>query len=476
MNNPLPSICQWRDERAVSGLAPLLLTLAWLAFLLYLAGCTAGTVCDSVNGPSCLTCPAGTADCNLNPDDGCEVNTTLDSGHCGSCDKACPGVSRHLALCIGGVCGECPNGRLDCNGVSEDGCEVRISSDAQNCGGCGIACPAVPNGIPGCADGNCDIGRCMLGFQDCNGDPADGCEIDTRADPQNCGNCGATCPTLSGGAVACRNGTCVVPMCNPGFGSCNPNSPVAACETNLNTDEYNCGNCGVPCPPVSMMARACMMGMCSSRACDSRWQNCNGTTADGCEADTQRDLQHCGGCNQPCAAAAGSHATVTCQQGRCVLLACDPGFGDCNGNVGDGCETQLSTSVNNCGACNTRCVLTAGAMTVGCSNSHCTITQCQNNLRDCDGLYNTGCEVNITNDEMNCGVCDSACDIRPNSIPVCAGSRCTYPQPCEPNYGNCDGNSNNGCESALLLDLRNCGQCGFACPAGQFCNDGKCML
>ena len=71
-----------------------------------------GTVCSGNHaaatcvGGACKTgaCNAGWGDCNKDPADGCEVDTATDSSHCGSCDKACPGVSRHLALCRGGVC------------------------------------------------------------------------------------------------------------------------------------------------------------------------------------------------------------------------------------------------------------------------------------------------------------------------------------------------------------------------------------
>lgn len=55
-------------------------------------------------------------------------------------------------------------------------------------------CPSRPN-----QGASCDTSRnrcvyiCDSGFADCNGDPADGCEVDLHSDVDNCGSCGNTC-------------------------------------------------------------------------------------------------------------------------------------------------------------------------------------------------------------------------------------------------------------------------------------------
>ena len=63
---------------------------------------TCGLKCgDNHASPKCvaakctLTCSAGWGDCNMDPADGCEVNTATDRTHCGSCSNACsvPGAS-----------------------------------------------------------------------------------------------------------------------------------------------------------------------------------------------------------------------------------------------------------------------------------------------------------------------------------------------------------------------------------------------
>ncbi|MCA2976771.1 MAG: hypothetical protein INH37_00660, partial [Myxococcaceae bacterium] len=59
--------------------------------------------------------------------------------------------------------------------------------------------------------------------------------------------------------------------------------------------------------------------------------------------DLQRDAAHCGGCGVACTVPAG--ATATCQTGACGFR-CQPGFLDCNGQPGDGCEAA-GTSCGN---------------------------------------------------------------------------------------------------------------------------------
>ncbi len=62
--------------------------------------------------------------------------------------------------------------------------------------------------------------------------------------------------------------------------------------------------------------------------------------------------------------------------------ACAPGLADCNGNAADGCEQDIATNVNNCGACGVTC---AGSCLAGV----CTVTpaSCASSG---DGLSNCG--------------------------------------------------------------------------------------
>ncbi len=49
-----------------------------------------------------------------------------------------------------------------------------------------------------------------------------------------------------------------------------------------------------------------------------------------------------------------AHGAAACTSGRCVA-ACDPGFGDCDGDFADGCEADFAGDAKNCGACGTAC-------------------------------------------------------------------------------------------------------------------------
>jgi len=94
----------------------------------------------------------GFGDCNGNPTDGCETNTLTTVAHCGGCGNACPTPANAGATCSSGACGfSCNAGFNNCNGNSADGCESNAQSDSQNCGACGVVCP----GGQACASGSC---------------------------------------------------------------------------------------------------------------------------------------------------------------------------------------------------------------------------------------------------------------------------------------------------------------------------------
>jgi hypothetical protein len=73
--------------------------------------------------------------------------------------------------------------------------------------------------------------------------------------------------------------------------------------------------------------------------------------AGGCK-DLNVDVNNCGSCGNVCAVANGIPG---CVNGHCVIVSCIGGFGDCNGNVSDGCETNLNIDQNNCGTCRHVC-------------------------------------------------------------------------------------------------------------------------
>ena len=92
----------------------------------------------------------------------------------------------------------------DCDGDRSNGCETDLRVDPDHCGACTQKCPLLPHAERGCGDA-CTVWRCDVGFGDCNGVVADGCEVGTSSDAANCGRCGVAC----GAGRRCRRGECV---------------------------------------------------------------------------------------------------------------------------------------------------------------------------------------------------------------------------------------------------------------------------
>lgn len=173
---------------------------------------------------------------------------------------------------------------------------------------------------------------------------------------QNCGTCGNTCISPN----TCVDGTCTL-VCPEGMARCGD-----ACVT-LATDEENCGQCGNACgPPPANAVRDCKNGTCSF-ACQSSYADCDGNAANGCEANIASEL-HCGSCGAACAAVPNGRKQCyfscggtpflnyscghSCSSG--AYIVCDPGYGNCDGDNANGCETSLRVN-GNCGGCGITC-------------------------------------------------------------------------------------------------------------------------
>ena len=70
----------------------------------------------------------------------------------------------------------------------------------------------------------------------------------------------------------------------------------------------------------------------------------------------------------------------------------------------------------------------------------------------------------------------ACCAFGPESSPVCAAGGdggCTLL--CfTGGFTDCDGDPQNGCETNISTDSRNCGGCGLACPPGEHCTGQQC--
>jgi len=226
---------------------------------------------------------------------------------------------------------------------------------------------------------------------------------------------------------------------------------------NTQTDPNNCGRCGMACAGGDAAA-PCDAGVCGALVCESGWTDCDGNRNNGCEADLRVSMDHCGGCNQACRA--GENQTAACDAGMCQP-ACIAGFGDCDGNAGNGCETNVMTNAAHCGACGTACG-TDGVQDggVSCVAGACQF-QCIRSRRNCDDAGANGCEQRVLDDLQNCGGCGIACDPR-NGLFRCVDYVCcqaTVRAPCGGGAGTC-------CSDQL--ECSDAGQC--CMKAGQMCS------
>jgi hypothetical protein len=69
--------------------------------------------------------------------------------------------------------------------------------------------------------------------------------------------------------------------------------------------------------------------------------------------DTTRETAACGACDRPCPGLGAPNITVRCVASACSSTCVAP-FGDCDGNVANGCEQRIGDSLN-CGMCGRRC-------------------------------------------------------------------------------------------------------------------------
>ncbi len=127
-------------------------TSAWLALLASLpfGGCDAivgaggrkldpSILCDDKG----CACAVGFADCDEDPDNGCEQSLD-DPDHCGACDNKCDNGKCEDLACA------CEGGFAECDGDPATVCETNIVSDQAHCGGC----------TRDCAGADCTAGLC----------------------------------------------------------------------------------------------------------------------------------------------------------------------------------------------------------------------------------------------------------------------------------------------------------------------------
>lgn len=364
-----------------------------------------------------MACLPNRADCDRDASNGCETDLGT-AANCGACGTMCaePNPICTMQPADGGVARfRCGTG---CVAPTPDRCLmvcVDLQSSPRNCGLCGSVCPAAANATAACNAGRCGL-SCNAGFGDCDGNAVNGCETNTRTSAVHCGMCGNVCPGVVGASPACNNGVCGIACVAP-QGDCDGNV-MNGCETDTRTSVTNCGACGRSCAPGANATPTCMASACGL-ACNMGFANCNASLVDGCEIDTTSNRSHCGGCGRVCAAVA--NATPTCTMSSCGAT-CNAGFGNCDNNIVNGCEINLNTSPLNCGACGTVCPIPANG-TATCALGVCGAS-CSAGFGNCDGNIANGCEVDTNNSNSHCGGCGMVCAAPANATTQCGAGRC----------------------------------------------------
>ena len=110
-------------------------------------------VCANDGTCAIAACIGSWEDCDGEADNGCEIDLDTDLEHCGDCDARPCMVENAEPACGSGSCAirRCLPGFRDCNRQTRDGCEIDSTTDADHCGTCEVAC------APGatCNDGVC---------------------------------------------------------------------------------------------------------------------------------------------------------------------------------------------------------------------------------------------------------------------------------------------------------------------------------
>ena len=311
------------------------------------------------------------------------------------------------------------------------------------------------------------------GEDDGPGDTDDGCQ--SSADCQGDAG-GSVCDVATGECVGCtedEDGCALGSYCDPDQKSC-----VAGC-----LDDDHCGG-DLVCDTQNNLCTGCVQdGDCAAgTVCDG------GTCVPGCTAmhpcqdglaccggscvDIETDLDHCGGCDAPCAPA---NAQGVCDAGVCGLGQCNQGFVDCNQNLADGCEVQgmCACEPNAVQACYSGPLGTEGvgqcqAGTQTCNAQGTGWSPCQGQILPSPEVCGSGIDENCNGeidenpdlDGDGWGVCDGDCcdSVGPGCLNPALVNPGAFEYPGNMVDDDCDGTIDNAlppCDANLASNTNN---------------------
>jgi hypothetical protein len=323
-------------------------------------------------------CPSGCCDTNGM----CQLGT--DPAACGSGGVACASCATGQA-CTSQACS------CDGNGGCAGGCCTAtgqcMTSSTTSCGQAGAVCVACVSGQECSAQGKCvcDATSCPNGC--CNGDT---CVPYAMEDATKCGVGGAACAACAANQACNAAGACTCTAASCPNGCCSGDT----CVLTASQSTTMCGSGGNACG-------ACAGGQaCSAGACSCGGTSCTGCcNAGSCEAYAGQSATSCGTSGAACSACSITNANPACTSGACTLSSCKTGFGNCDSNAANGCETNLNTSSTYCGACGAGHACPTGG---SCTNGVCA---CPGGQTNCSGT----CTNTQASDAANCGSCGHGC-------------------------------------------------------------------
>ncbi|MBP9112352.1 MAG: hypothetical protein KBF88_06055 [Polyangiaceae bacterium] len=188
-------------------------------------------------------------------------------------------------------------------------------------------------------------------------------------------------------------------------------------EVGENSPAFGCSSASCDPCTANRVAALCAGPVCAPLMCPAGWGSCDNDVTNGCETKLSESAKHCGACDKACS------ADQVCDEGVCKS-SCSVSKTKCGRDCAD-----TASSDAHCGGCDKTCspLLGGGAL---CSGSMC-ITYCQTGLRACPAKRR--CEPATTASCGNdCARCPASpangtafCNIRPNDIRTSAcDSKC----------------------------------------------------
>ncbi len=290
--------------------------------------------------------------------------TTIKGNSCELPKVECSGTCTDLGAMHWSDCGVCAKGYEDADGDAANGCEVK--ADGENPGGNSGENPECADPDEKKCSGACvdlgamhwsDCGVCAEGYADADSDAANGCEA--KVDGENPGGNSGENPECTGAGEKKCSGACVdlgtlhwsdCGVCAVGYEDADGDA-ANGCEAKV--DGENPGeNPECADPDEKKCSGACVdlgaMHWSDCGVCALGYADADGDAANGCEA---RVKLHDGRCVDATDCETLAHvATASCVAGKCQIDACAEGYADCDGNPKTGCEMNGSSNFYRCGA------------------------------------------------------------------------------------------------------------------------------